>query len=57
MAEAQAIVAAILSRYRLEILNDSPVTPKPAASLRPRQPVEMRLWSTRPGAPALNRAG
>lgn len=40
-AEAQIVVAAFLSKYRPMILNSSPVTPKPAASLRPRQPIQM----------------
>jgi cytochrome P450 len=54
-AEAQVIVAAVLSKYRPEILNASPVTPKPAASLRPRQSIEMRIRSARPGAPTFDR--
>jgi cytochrome P450 len=42
-AEAQIIIAAMLSRYRPLVLNESAVTPKPAASLRPRQRIDMLL--------------
>jgi cytochrome P450 len=43
VAEAQAVVAAMLSKYRPEVVNASPITAKPAASLRPRQGVEMLM--------------
>lgn len=43
LAEAQAIVANVLSRFQPEIIGDRPVTPRPAASLRPRQRIDMVL--------------
>jgi cytochrome P450 len=42
-AGAQILIAAMLSRYRPVVVNESVVTPKPAASLRPRQRVDMLL--------------
>jgi cytochrome P450 len=42
-AEAQLIIAAVLSRFRPVMLNDAVVTPKPAASLRPRQRIDLVL--------------
>lgn len=47
--EAQVIIAALLSRYRPEMVSSAPVTPRVAATLRPRQTVEIVL---RPAGPA-----
>jgi len=41
--EAQLIVATMLSRYRIRVPDALSITPMPAASLRPRQPVRLRL--------------
>jgi len=41
--EAELIAATILGRYRPELANATPVTALPAASLRPREPVLLRL--------------
>jgi len=45
--EAQLIAATILTRYRPQLRNRAQVTPLPAASLRPRQPVELMLAPVR----------
>jgi cytochrome P450 len=54
MVEAALIIATILSRYRPRLCNTEPVTPRPAASLRPRQRVEMVLRPIAPGAASLD---
>ncbi|MGV9771324.1 cytochrome P450 [Streptosporangium sp. NPDC003464] len=41
--EAPLLVAAILSRFRPTVTGQGPFTPAPAASLRPRQKVELNL--------------
>ncbi len=41
--EAQLIVAALLSRYKVELTNTSPIVPQASASLRPRQQVNAML--------------
>jgi cytochrome P450 len=43
LAEAQFMVANVLSRFHPVILNRTPITAQAAASLRPRQRVEMAL--------------
>jgi cytochrome P450 len=48
MVEAQLIVAALLRRYRPVLQTQVPVTAQPAATLRPRRPVRLRLVPTAP---------
>ncbi|MER5319450.1 cytochrome P450 [Streptosporangium roseum] len=43
--EAPLLVAAILSRFRPTVVGSGPFTPSPAASLRPRQKVELNILS------------
>jgi enediyne biosynthesis protein E7 len=51
--EAQLIVATLLNRYRIRVPDALSITPMPAASLRPRQHVRLRLLPlARASAPA-----
>jgi cytochrome P450 len=43
MAEAQLVVAAMLSRYRPRLRDDGPVRPRAAVTLRPSRPIAMTL--------------
>jgi cytochrome P450 len=51
MIEAQLIVAMLLSRYRVRLDGSVPVRAAPAATLRPRRPVHLRLQPAPAGGP------
>ncbi|MDP9841826.1 cytochrome P450 [Streptosporangium lutulentum] len=45
--EAPLLVAAVLSRFRTAVRTPGPLTPAPAASLRPKEKIELMLTSNR----------